>query len=65
MIEAMLYNPQMASLKRGGAEFINQWQKSPDSLIWVTTQDEDPIEEASLLRGSIRYSPTRNCRCPT
>lgn len=49
MIEAMMYNPADGSLQQGGAEFINQWQSSPDSLIWVTTQDEDPIKEASLL----------------
>ncbi len=49
MIRAVLHDPNDARLRTGGAELIDEWERSAASQIWVVVDGEPPEAERELL----------------
>ncbi len=49
MLRAVLYDRIEREARRGGAELIDEWDRSPESTIWVVIDDESAEDEAELL----------------
>ncbi len=49
MIRAVLHDPNDERLRTGGAELIDEWERSAASQIWVVVDGEPPEAERELL----------------
>jgi len=57
MIRAILYDPPDGRLADGGAELIDDWERSQSAMIWVVFEDEPPETEQSLLSKRFGIHP--------
>jgi magnesium transporter len=57
MIRAVLYDPANPKLRQGGAELIDEWQKSATAQIWAVVEEAEPEAERKLLGGRFGIHP--------
>ena len=57
MIRALLYDPSDGQLREGAVELIDVWDRTPEAMIWVVLDNEDPAKEETLLSTRFGIHP--------
>lgn len=57
MIRSALFDPAAGALHEGGVELLEVWQKSPDALLWMMIEGEEPQAERELLEKRFGFHP--------
>ena len=53
-MRATLYDPKQGKLLEGGVELVDEWERCPESLLWLMIEADDPQAEEALLSSRFK-----------